>query len=233
MSEKMPLILLPAFMSTHALWGPQIEPLADIAEITVVELTPYDTVVKMAEAVLDQAPERFALAGLSLGGFTAFEIMRRAPERIERLALISTSARGDAPERLEARKTQIEAVRAGRFDQVVAGFLKIMQSPSNPWSAEVFETVQQMIHEAGTGCFLRQQNAMMNRPDLRDRLAQISCPTFVIHGREDQSWPLEVAEEVAAAIPTAQLRVIDNCGHFTTLDQPEQTTALLRDWLLG
>jgi len=233
MSEKIPLVLLPAFMTTRALWGPQIEALADIAEIEVVELTPYDSVTKMAAAVLDRAPERFALAGLSLGGFTAFEILRRAPERVMRLALVSTTAGGDAPERLAARKTQIDAVRSGRFDEVVEGFLKVLQSPAHPWSPAVLETVRQMIHEAGPDCFFRQQDAMRNRVEMRDSLAAISCPTIVIHGRDDQSWPLENGEELAQLIPGARLSVIEICGHFPTLDQPEQTTAALRDWLLG
>jgi pimeloyl-ACP methyl ester carboxylesterase len=233
MSEKIPLVLLPAFMATRTLWGPQIEALADIAEIEVVELTPYDSVTKMTDAVLDRAPKRFALAGLSLGGFTAFEILRRAPERVIRLALLGTSAGGDAPERLAARKTQIEAVRSGRFDEVVEGFLKVLQSPAHPWSPEVLETIRQMIHEAGPNCFFRQQDAMKNRIDSRDSLAAISCPTIVIHGRDDQSWPLENGEELAQLIPGARLSVIENCGHFLTLDRPTEATEALRAWLLS
>ena len=107
MGSKTPLVLLPAFMSTRALWESQIEGLSDIADITVVDLTPYDSVEKMADAVLHESPARFALAGLSLGAFTAFEILRRAPERITRLALVSTSAAADAPERLAARKPRL------------------------------------------------------------------------------------------------------------------------------
>ncbi len=231
MSEKISLILLPAFMSTRTLWSPQIDALADIAEIDVVELTPYTSVTKMAEAVLDQAPDRFALAGLSLGGFTAFEIMRRAPERVVQLALVSTTARKDSPERLAARKPQIEAVQSGRFVEVVDGFMKVLQSPTHPWSPEVLNTVRQMVHEAGPDCFLRQQDAMINRVDLRDSLGTISCPTTVIHGRDDQSWLLENGEELARLIPGARLSVIEDCGHFPTLDQPTATTEALRAWL--
>ena len=232
MTEKIPLVLLPAFMSTRALWEPQINALADIAEITVVELTPYDSVVKMADAVLDRAPERFALAGLSLGAFAAFDILRRAPERIMRLALISTSARADAPERLAARKKQIEAVRAGRFEEVVEGFLKVLQPSGQPWSPEVLESVRQMVHEAGQDCFFRQQDAMKNRVDSREILGSIACPTVVIHGRDDQSWPFENGEEIARLIPGARLEVIETAGHFPTLSQPEATTAALRAWLI-
>ena len=232
MSEKIPLVLLPAFMSTRTLWYPQIEALADIAEIEMVDLTPYNSVKEMAEATLDLAPERFALAGLSLGGFAAFEILRRARERVIRLALVSTTARRDAPERLAVRKIQIEAVRSGRFDEVVEGFLKVLQSPSHPWSPELLETVRQMVHEAGPECFFRQQDAMRTRVDARDSIEAISCPTIVIHGRDDQSWPLENGEELAQLIPGARLSVIENSGHFPTLDQPKETTAALRAWLV-
>jgi pimeloyl-ACP methyl ester carboxylesterase len=231
MTEKIPLVLLPAFMSTRALWKPQINALADIAEITAVELTPYDSVVKMADAVLDRAPDRFALAGLSLGAFAAFDILRRAPERIMRLALISTSARADAPERLAARKTQIESVRAGRFEQVVEDFMKVLQPAGQPWSPEVLESVRQMVHEAGQDYFFRQQDAIKNWLDSREILGSIACPTVVIHGRDDQSWPFENGEEIARLIPGARLEVIENAGHFPTLSQPEATTAALRAWL--
>ncbi len=231
MSSKVSLILLPAFMSTRTLWGPQIDALADIADVDVVELTPFDSVTKMAEAVLDHAPKRFALAGLSLGGFTAFEIMRRAPERVLRLALASTTARTDSPERLATRKAQIEAVRSGRFAEVVEDFLKVLQSPRHSWSPEVLDTVRQMVRSAGPDCFLRQQNALINRADQRDSLAAIRCPTRVIHGKDDQSWPLENAEELARLIPGAQLTVIESCGHFPTLDRPAETTDALRAWL--
>ena len=231
MANKIPLVLLPAFMSTRALWEPQLDALADIADITVVDLTPYDSVAKMADAVLERAPQRFALAGLSLGAFTAFEILRRAPNRITRLALVSTSARADAPDRLAARKTQIEAVEAGGFSEVVEGFLKVLQPPDHPWSPEVLERVRQMVHDAGEECFFRQQNAMKTRIDSREIVRTISCPTVVIHGRDDQSWPFENGEELARLIPAARLEVIENAGHFPTLSQPEATTAALKVWL--
>lgn len=233
MSGKIPLVMLPAFMTTATLWRHQIEALADIAEIQVVDLTQHDSVEGMANAVLEAAPERFALAGLSLGGFTAFEIMRRAPERITKLALVSTSARADAPERLEARKAQVEMVRAGRFAEAMEPFPTIIQSPERPLTPEALKAVREMCREVGPDGFLNQQTAMMNRPDSRAGLAAISCPTVVICGRQDQSWPLENSEEIAAAIPGAKLVVIEDCGHFSAIDRPAEVTAALRTWLLS
>lgn len=233
MAEKEDLILLPAFMTTANLWRHQIEALADIASIAVVDLTPYDSIEAMADAVLDAAPERFALAGLSLGGFTAFEIMRRGPERITKLALVSTSARADTSERLEGREAQMEMVRAGRFAEAIEPFPTIIQSRDRPLAPEALETIRDMCREVGPNGFLKQQTAMMNRPDSRAGLAAISCPTVVICGRQDQSWPLENSEELAAAIPGAKLVVIEDCGHFPPIDRPAEVTAALREWLLA
>ena len=197
-----------------------------------MDITCYDTVAKIADAVLERAPDRFAFAGLSLGGWAAFEILRRAPERITRLALVSTSARADAPERLVARKSQVETVRAGGFDDVVEGFLKVLQPREEPWSPDLLEKVRGMVHEAGEECFFRQQNAMATRSDSREGLGSISCPAVVIHSRDDQSWPFENGEELATLIPGARLEVIENGGHFPTLAQPNAVTATLRRWLL-
>ena len=133
MSEKIHLVMLPAFMTTWALWQHQIDALADLAEIRVIDLTPYDSIERMARAVLEQSPEKFALAGLSLGGHTAFEIMKQAPERVTRLALVSTTARADTQERLDSRKALVELVRAGQFDEAIETFLTMQQNPDNPF----------------------------------------------------------------------------------------------------
>jgi pimeloyl-ACP methyl ester carboxylesterase len=233
MSKKIPLVLLPAFLSTGDLWRRQAKALADVADVQIISLTRHDSIEGMASLVLDRAPDRFALAGLSLGGFTAFEIMRRAPERVTRLALVSTTARLDAPERLEGRKAQMQLVRAGHFAEAIKPYLTIIQSRERPLTSEALETVLQMCAEVGPDGLMNQQTAMMNRPDSRPGLGAISCSTVVICGRQDQSWPLENSKELAALIPGAKLVVIEDCGHFPTLDQPEETTAALRAWLLS
>ncbi len=233
MPEKKHLVLLPAFMTSETLWRHQIEALADIVETQVVDLTRHDSIEGMAAAVLGQVPERFALAGLSLGGFTALEIMRRAPERVTRLALVNTAACADTLERLDGRKAQIEMVRAGRFNEAVAPYLAMIQNPDNPFDPAVLETVRSMCQEVGPDGLVNQQLAMMNRSDRRDGLSAISCPTVVISGRQDQAWPLEHSEEMAAAIPGSKLVVVENCGHFSVIERPEEVTAALRAWLLN
>ncbi len=231
MSEKIHLVILPAFMTTGALWHHQIDALADLAEIQVIDLTPYDSIERMARAVLEQSPENFALAGLSLGGYTAFEIMKRAPERVTRLALVSTTARADTQERLDGRKAQVEMVRAGQFDEAVEPFLTMIQNPDNPFDPAVFKNVHAMCQEVGPTSFIDQQLAMMNRSDSRAVLPNISCPTIVICGRQDQATPLKHSEEIAAAIPDAKLVVVENCGHFSAIERPEEVTAAMREWL--
>ncbi len=231
MSEKIHLVILPAFMTTGALWHHQIDALADLAEIQVIDLTPYVSIERMARAVLEQSPENFALAGLSLGGYTAFEIMKRAPERVTRLALVSTTARADTQERLDGRKAQVEMVRAGQFDEAVGPYLTMRQNPDNPLNPAVLKNVRAMCQEVGPTSFIDQQLAMMNRSDSRAVLPNISCPTIVICGRQDQPTPLEHSEEIAAAIPDAKLVVVENCGHFSAIERPEEVTAAMREWL--
>jgi pimeloyl-ACP methyl ester carboxylesterase len=233
MSERMPLVLLPAFMTTGNLWRHQIEALADIADIQVGDLTGHDSIAGMAASVLERMPARCALAGLSLGGYTAFEIMRQAPERVTRLALVSTTARADTPERIVARKAQVEMVRAGRFDEAVAQFLALIQNPDNPLDASLRESVRAMCREVGPDGLLRQQTAMMNRIDRRDGLSAISCPTVVICGRQDQPAPPEHSKEIATGIPGAKLIVVENCGHLSALERPTEVNAALRAWLLS
>lgn len=233
MSEKTHLVLLPAFLTTETVWRHQIEGLTDIAETQVVDLTRHDSIAGMAAAVLEEAPERFALAGLSLGGYTAFEIMRAAPERVTRLALVSTTPRGDAPEGLDARRSQIEMVRVGRFDEAVAPFPAMIENPESPLDPAVRETVREMCQEVGPDGLINQQMAMMTRSDSRAGLSEIACPTVVVCGRQDPRAPLQHSEEMAASIPGAKLVVVENCGHFSAIERPEEVTAALRAWLLS
>jgi pimeloyl-ACP methyl ester carboxylesterase len=186
----------------------------------------------MAEAVLAGAPGRFALAGLSMGGYVAQEIMRIAPERVERLALLDTSARADTADRREGRLEQIRMAREGRFDEVVENrFLPAMMNPANPFGPDLRAIVRAMCDAVGPEAFVRQQTAIMNRPDGRADLSHIACPVLVLCGRQDQPTPVEVHEEMAAGIPGARLVIVEECGHLTTLERPDEVNAAMRGWL--
>ena len=232
MAERQTLMLLPGLLCGPPLWQAQLDALADVADCRVADLTGADSMRGMAEAVLADAPDRFALAGLSMGGYVAQEIMRLAPGRVERLALLDTSARADAPERREGRRAQIRAAREGLFDEVVeTQFLPAMQNPANPFTPAIRTTVRAMCDAVGPEAFVRQQTAIMDRPDGRGDLARIACPVLVLCGRQDQPTPVEHHEEMAAAIPGARLVVVEDCGHLAPLERPEAVTAAMREWL--
>lgn len=230
---KIPLILLSGLLCDRALWAPQIDALGDIAEIAVGDLTRADSMGGMAASVLATAPTRFALAGLSMGGYAAFEIMRRAPERVERLALLDTSARPDTPEQTQARRDLIALAQHGDFRGVTPRLLPRWVHPSRVSDAALVETVTSMTRRVGREAFVRQQTAIMNRPDSRPGLAAISCPTLVLCGHEDQSTPVDRHREIAADIADARLVVVPECGHLSTLERPETVNRELRAWLGG
>ena len=228
-----PLFLLPGLLCDHALWAPQVAALSDIAAPQVADLTPYDSVGGMAEAVLGAAPDRFALAGLSMGGYVAFEIMRRAPERVIRLALLDTSARPDTPEHKKQRRELMALARTGDFKGVTPRLLPRWVHPSRVNDPALADTVTTMTQRVGREAFLRQQTAIMNRPDSRLTLPEIACPTLVLCGHEDQSTPVDRHREMAADIANARLAVVPECGHLSTLERPETVSREMRAWLTG
>lgn len=233
MTGKIPLVLLPGYLDTEALWRHQIDNLADIADITVGDLTTQTSIPDMASTVLARAPKRFALAGLSMGGYTAFEIMRQAPERVSRLALLDTTPFADPPERLDGRRNQIATAREGCFDEVVEQMVGFKMKAQGPVKAELAAAIRQMSYDVGAEAMIRQQTAMVDRADTSDVLASITCPTLVLCGRQDQPTPPEVHEKIAAAIAGARLVIVEDCGHLAPLEQPEATTAAMREWLMA
>lgn len=229
MTAKTPLFLLPGLLCDRALWEPQLAGLADIAEMTVGDLTQSDTVGGMAEDVLRIAPERFALAGLSMGGYVSFEIMRRAPERVTRLALLDTSARADKPEQTKERREMIALAKQGKFKGVTPMLLpRWVHRLDEP---AIVATVTAMTQRVGGETFIRQQTAIMGRPDSRPGLSRIHCPTLVLCGHEDKGTPPELHREIAADIPNARLVIIPDCGHLSTLERPEAVNREMRRWL--
>jgi len=233
MTEKIPLLLLPGLLCDEALWHRQVEGLADIADPRVADLTKDDSLAGMARRVLSQAPERFALAGLSMGGYLAQEIMREARERVVKLALLDTSARADTPEQTARRRGLIELSQKGEFKGVTSRLFPTWVHPARSEDAALVETVAGMAKHVGRDAFVRQQTAIMGRPDGREDLRRIGIPTLVLCGRQDAATPLPLHEEIAGLVPGARLQVIEDCGHLTTLEKPVSVTAALRQWLLA
>lgn len=231
MAERTPLILVPGLLCTKALWGPQIEALADIADIAVAETALDDSFEAMAERLLRNAPAKFALAGLSMGGYVVFEALRQAPERIVKIALIDTNARADRPDQIAARRDAMALAERGEFRGVTDRLLPFLIHPARLDDEALTRLIKTMAREVGKDAFLRQQTAIMKRPDSRPMLAGIACPAMVIVGREDAITPLKVAEEMARGIPNATLHAIEDCGHLSTLERPEEVARLMRAWL--
>jgi len=199
----------------------------------VADLTRSDTIAGLASDALAQAPAgALALAGHSMGGYVALEIMRRAPARVERLALLNTHARPDSPESTENRR-RLLALAERDFEAAAAALLEKQVTPAHMADPAMTATITQMARSIGHEAFARQQAAIMARPDSRPGLARISCPTLVIAGRDDAIMPLALLEELAEAIPGARLQVLDECGHASMLEMPEAVTDALHLWLTG
>lgn len=226
------LLLLPGLLNDARLWREQIAGLAGVARATVADLTATDTMAGLAATALEQAPPgRFVLAGLSMGGYVALEVLRQAPERVAGLALLDTSARPDTPEATQARR-ELMALAATDFPAVIERLLPRLVRPEGLSDAALVATVRDMAGSIGREAFLRQQRAMIGRIDSRPWLARIRCPVLVLCGRDDVITPVEVHEELRDGIAGARLTVIDDSGHLSTLEQPGRVTDALREWLV-
>ena len=232
MINKPSLVLVPGLLCDAALWRGQAEDLGDIAQPWVADVTRDDSLTAMARRVLAEAPAgRFALAGLSMGGYVAQAIMREAPERVERLALLDTSAMADTPEQTARRHGLIALAEKGEFHGVTPRLLPLFVHPDRLSDKRLTDAVVAMTERVGKDAFLRQQRAIMGRSDNRSNLPKIDCQTLVLCGRQDQMTPLAWSEEIAALVPGAKLEIIEDCGHLTTMERPWETSVAMRQWL--
>lgn len=232
-TTRPPLVLVPGLLCTADLYAGQVEGLAGVADITVADHTRHASMEAIARDILARAPERFALAGLSMGGYIAFEILRQAPRRVTRLALLDTSARADRPEQQRQRQVAIGAARAVGVRAVQGLLLRMLVHPSRVWDRALTERILLMADATGVEAFVRQQTAIIGRPDNRPFLQQIGCPTLIVVGAQDALTPPKVAEEMAAGIAGSRLEVIPDCGHVPTMERPDVVNRLLAEWLQG
>lgn len=228
---SLPILLVPGLNCSLRLYEPQLPALWNLGPVTVADHRRDDSIAAIAERILAHAPQRFALAGLSMGGYIAFEIVRRAPERIAKLVLLDTSARPETPEQSERRRIQIDMARQGRFADVAPQMYAVLSRPAGMGDEKLQQVIRAMAEDTGPDAFVRQQTAIMARADSRPTLGTIRCPTLVVVGDDDRLTPPALAEEIAHGIPGATLAVVPDCGHLSTLDQPARVTALVLDWL--
>ena len=185
----------------------------------------------IAAAILSNAPERFALAGLSMGGYIAFAMMRLAPERIARLALLDTSARPDLPEQTAGREKFIALAEGGKLSEVVETLIPRFLHRNRANDEPLKNEVRAMAAETGAEAFVRQTRAIMGRPDSRPLLSSIRCPTLVLVGEGDELTTPDMAKEIAGGIAGSTLTVVPDCGHLSTMEKPDAVNAALTAWL--
>lgn len=230
MTDRLPLLLLPGLLNDAELWHAQIADLSDIADCIVGDQTRGETMQAVVEDVLAQAPARFALAGFSLGGFVAQAILRTAPERVLRLALIDTSIHADSPERAKQRQTQRASVRLpGKFHGFGDTLMRSYIDASRLDDYALVQRVREMTARLGAEVFLRQ--SALDRVDGHDVLAGYRDPLLIVCGANDRITPLAISEEMHALVPHSNLVVLPDCGHLAPMEKPDEVSAAMRDWL--
>jgi pimeloyl-ACP methyl ester carboxylesterase len=230
-AASQPVLLIPGLGCTARLYTEQMPALWTFGPVTVADHRRADSMDAIARQILAQAPPRFALAGLSMGGYIALALMRIAPERVAKLALLDTGSRSDTPEASERRKASIALARAGKLDQINDVLWPVLVHKERQGDAALKKIAGDMTLIAGADAFIRQQTAIMTRPDSRPGLSAIVCPTLVLVGDGDQLTPPSLSEEMAGLIPRSRLVVVPQCGHLSTLERPEAVTQALVEWM--
>ena len=227
----LPTVLVPGLLCTAEVFAPQVSTLWPHGPVHVASTLDGSTMAEMGRTILAEAPPRFRLAGISMGGYLCLEIMRQAPERVERLALLNTSARPDTPEQIGQRRAMVEQARNGDFATLLEQAFRLILHPSRRDDPALRDINVRMGLTVGVEGFARQTEAVIGRPDSRPDLARISVPTLVLVGDSDPLTPRKRSEEMAAGIPSSELVVVPTCGHGSTLEQPEAVNRALLAWL--
>lgn len=228
-----PVVFIPGLAHTAELFSDQLTAVSVERTITIANHRRHDTLAGIADALLAETAPRFVLIALSMGGYVAFEILRRAPERVSALVLMNTTARPDTDETRERRERLIAIADAGRFVEVPALQMQAQVAPDRANDADLLAIVRRMAEQTGPEAFVRQQRAIMGRPDSRPALPAIGCPTLMIVGDRDQIVPVEHGQEIVSAIPGSRLVTMPMCGHLSTLERPAAATHALMEFLSG
>jgi pimeloyl-ACP methyl ester carboxylesterase len=232
--SKTPLLLVPGTLCDERLWKHQIENLSDLAEVKVCDVTKHDSITGLAQSILEKAPEKFALAGLSLGGIISLEIMRLAPERVKKLALLDTNPTPPKSEQISGWEKFIDMANNGQFLTITIDHLiPVLIHPDRRKDETLVETIIGMAEKIGKDAYINQLKAVIGRSDQRPILSTIICPTMVIVGSEDRICSIHMSEFITENISNSCLEIVNNSGHLSTLEQPETVSFLLRKWLIS
>lgn len=227
----LPIVFIPGLMCTGRIYQHQAETLGQSRPVVLANHWSHDTMAGIAKNILDVAPERFALAGTSMGGYAALEIMRRAPQRVAKLILMSTSAKPDAPERSADRRKQVDGARKYGLRAGTKALYPKLVHPARHEDAPLLSTFIEMAEQLGVDAFARQIEAIIGRADSRPSLNEIKVPTLVTAGKDDALITPDNSEEIAAGIKGARLELVAHCGHMGMIEKPETYTKLISDFL--
>ncbi len=227
------LLLLPGLASNAVMWQHQLTAVPNDLNPRVTDVhARFDTIGDMARALLQENADDLILCGASMGGILAMEVVRQAPARVKGLALLGTNARPETPEMAKLREAAIEFFKTGRVREVLTVNLPMAFHASRVGDAALTQTYLDFVLAAGPEQLIRQNRAIMSRPDARLHLPMVSCPTLVMCGDSDQLTPPECSREIAALIPISELVIVDQCGHMLTMERPQEVNAALLAWLL-
>jgi pimeloyl-ACP methyl ester carboxylesterase len=225
-----PLVLIPGMMCDTRLWG-AFPALVGPRMVIHADCTGFATMELLATAILADAPPRFALAGLSMGGIVAMEILNQAPDRVERLALLDTNPYAERDDVKARRQDQIDRALAGDLAAVMRIEMKPHYLAPGPRNGPVLDLCLDMALSLGAEVFVRQSCALRDRRDQTATLARFKGPALVLMGRHDRLCPQERHETMHALMPQSHLAIIEEAGHLPVLEQPETTYAELFRWL--
>nr|WP_302479165.1 alpha/beta fold hydrolase [Ruegeria arenilitoris] len=225
------MVLLPGLMCDARVFAPQVAHFSRQRAVTVAPVSLGERIEEIASGLLDQLPHRFALAGLSMGGVVALELVRRAPDRVSRLCLMSTDAQADTPQIAAAREEHLVGAKAGRLEDVMRRILGSDSLAPGPRRVPILNDVISMALDLGADVFERQIRALQRRPDQQGALRMIKTPTLVVCGAHDRLTPARKHAFMADLIPGAELKVIDDAGHLPTLETPQAVNEALENWL--
>jgi pimeloyl-ACP methyl ester carboxylesterase len=231
MADNLPLVLVPGLLCSSRLYAPQVAALWTFGPVMIADHRHDEDMSAIASRILADAPPRFALAGLSMGGYIVLAMLRQATERIAKLALLDTSARPDTSEQSATREKFIALAQDGKLGVVVDTLLPRLLHRDRQNDEALKRIVEEMAADTGTEAFVRQQKAIMSRPDSRPLLGSVRCPTLVLVGDGDELTPPELAREICAGISGARLVVVPGCGHLSTIEKPGAVNAALGQWL--
>ena len=227
------VFLLPGLLCDAAVWRAPARTLSQNHDVRVPHFFGYDSILAMARAVLAMAPDRFSVAGHSMGARVAIEIVNQAPARVERLAILDTGVHGVQPGEREARQELVDLANTAGMEALAARWIPPMLAPDRVGDAALMEEIAAMVCRATPLIFARQIRALLNRPDAEAVLPRIRCPLDVIVGREDGWSPIAQHEDIIARAGHGRLTVIEDCGHMAPQEQPDAVSDALLRWLEG